>query len=115
MKTRSIVAGAVVGATVAVFGVTRHVVGDTFGFKGKSEVTKLELAYAPGAKTLRARLRITSAMGDVEYQTSDAETIDRLIHLADMKSRGSRLAVELEGSEVKAFYVVVGGSFFGAE
>jgi hypothetical protein len=114
MKTRwTVVAAAVVVA--GALATAPHARGDAFGFKGKSEVTKLELAYVPGTKTLKARFRTGLSAGDVELQTSDAENIDRLIQLADMKSRGSRLAVELEGSEIKAVYVAVGGSFLGKD
>jgi hypothetical protein len=115
MKIKWMLGAACVGAAALVLSATRHAASDTFGFKGKYEVTKLELGYVPGTRSLKARLRLTSTPGDIEYQTADAETIDRLIRLADMKSRGSHLAVDLEGSEVKAFYVVVGGTFFGKD
>jgi hypothetical protein len=85
---------------------------DGLGIKGKLDVRTLELAYLPGTKTLKVRA-IPAGAAAVEMQTSDAETIDRLLRLAELRTRGSRLAVELDGGEIKAFHVAIGGGFAG--
>ena len=87
---------------------------DAVGIKGKLEVRILELGYVPAAKTLKLRALPTAGPA-VELQTGDAETIDRLIRLAEIKSQGGRLAVEIDGEEIKAIDVAVGGGFFIAK
>jgi hypothetical protein len=107
MRTKSACFLVVLGTVVLVGSAGR---GDTFGFKGRADVTKIELGYVPASKTLKGRVRIVGTPDVVEFQTTDAETIDRLIRLTDMKTRGARMAVELEGGEVKAWDLVVGGA-----
>lgn len=103
-------AGIVMGVAVAVAFATSLERADAVGFKGKMEVRTLELGYAIGAKTLKLRA-VPLSGPTVELQTADAETIDRLIRLAELKSRGGRLAVEIDGNEIKAIDVAVGGAF----
>jgi hypothetical protein len=108
---RTLAAIAVLSAAAAVLVplTTRTARGDAFGFKGKAEVKTLEIAYLPASKSLKLRAQLTGAGGTASYQTTDADTIDRVLELASLKSQGARLGVELEGGEIAAFHVVVGG------
>jgi hypothetical protein len=114
MKAGWMMAVALAGVGAVILTTTPRATGDTFGLKGKMEVSRLELAYVPGSKAIKVRLRFPSAAG-VDYETADAETIERLLRFADMKVHGGRLAVEMEGSAVKAFYVAVGGAPLGKD
>jgi hypothetical protein len=78
------------------------------GIKGKLDVRSLEIGYGLGGRTLR--LRATPVSGPaVDFQTSDSETIDRLLRIAELKSHGARVAVEIEGEELTGIDVAVGG------
>ena len=101
--------GLVVAVAVAAFAMWQEQ-ADALGIKGKFEVRTLELGYALGPKTLKLRA-VPVAGPVVELQTADAETIDRLFRLADIKNRGGRLAVEIDGEEIKAIDVAVGAAF----
>jgi len=87
---------------------------DALGIKGKFEVRTLELGYVLGPKTLKLRA-VPVAGPVVELQTADPETIDRLFRLADIKNRGGRLAIEIDGEEIKAIDVAVGAVFAAAQ
>ena len=103
-------AGVVIGVAVAAALAASQERADAVGFKGKFEVQTLELGYVIGARTLK--LRAVPVNGPtVELQTADAETIDRLIRLAELKGHGGSLAVEIDGKEIKAIDVAVGGPF----
>jgi hypothetical protein len=82
---------------------------DTFGYNGRLPVQKLELAYQPGARTLKLRAILSGTPGSVEFETSDAPTIDHLLRLAALRAQGISLVAELENSALKTLYAAIGG------
>jgi len=103
-------AGILIGVALAVALAASQERADAVGFKGKFEVQALEIGYVIGARTLKFRA-VPFNGPTVELQTADPDTIDRLIRLAEVKSRGGRLAVEIDGNEIKAIDVGVGNVF----
>jgi len=81
----------------------------SLGLKARLEVRVLEIGYAPAAKSLRLRAQpLGSGAPATEMQTTDPDTIDRILRLAEIHSQGGRLAVEIEGGEIRAIDVTVG-------
>lgn len=100
-------AAALLGAAVVATSSGR---AEGIGFKGRLEVRVLEIGYAPAARSLRMRIHPAArAVLTPELKTTDPETIDRLLRLAEMKSHGARLDVEIEEGEIRAVDVSIEG------
>jgi hypothetical protein len=82
---------------------------DSFGFNGRLPVTKLEVAYLPASRTLKLRAILQGTPGSVEYQTTDAPTVDHLLRLVALRAQGVAVVAELENSELKALHAGIGG------
>jgi hypothetical protein len=88
----------------------------SFGFKGKMEVGVIQLGYIPASKSLKVRMQpAASAAPIVEYESADPQDIDRLLRLAELKSQGATLTMELDGGKVKMIDVAVGGRLLATE
>jgi hypothetical protein len=114
---RKVVAGIVVAGLVGAAALLiKPAQAQTFGFKGKLEVSVLQLGYTPVTKTLKVRAQTVALAASIkEYETSDGPDIDRILRLAELKSRGAQLAVEIDGSKIKSIDVAVGGPFLPSE